>query len=232
MTMRLHTGFLATGIWAASLSIAHADPITSGVLTLPRPFGPGTLSLQGTDGTLPFTLDNLVSSSSNISLFGCIPCAPGATTISLDLVSLGTDFSGVVTYGAETYRVGFLSAANGEARIELQGTAVLPPTSTMLGDVFISAPFQAQGSVIPPQPLSGSAPPGFDFTGSGVAIIRLSPRPLALGTADASWQFTSAEYRFGESAVLSPTPEPASFMLLATGLAGIALRHRRKSRLG
>ena len=57
--------------------------------------------------------------------------------------------------------------------------------------------------------------------GDGMATIRLRRFPTGGLSLSPAWDFESARYDF------SPTPEPAAFLLTATGLLELVRRRRR-----
>jgi PEP-CTERM motif-containing protein len=209
--------------------LASADPvtITSGLIAVPRStLASSPIQLEGTDGTFAFSFMGSINSASSIGVRACTvsPCFPG-TTISLSINSNGVDLPGMLTYGDDTYRVGGIADTVGSVSLVISGLAVLPSAPTSTNQLAtIMAPFQIdRGSFAPPS-IGGPFGPGNTMLGSGTATVSL----LADDTGgDLRWGLRSAEYRFEEQA---PIPEPASFVLLGSGLIGIAMRVERKNR--
>jgi hypothetical protein len=204
--------------------VASADPvtITSGFISVPRvTFSP--TELEGTDGVLPFSFMGFISSASGFGLRSCTPCSPTATTISLEIGSAGLDVPGTVTYGNDTYLVGGLDPeAVGAVVLHLTGFASLPPAPSTLNDLAtVTGSFELVVNSRFSPPCCGKFGPGNELRGAGTATVSLGADP---GAGVPVWAFRSAEYQFSSQA---PIPEPASFVLLASGLIGVAVRRRR-----
>jgi hypothetical protein len=220
--------FLAAAILGMGVPrTGSADPvtITSGGISIPAGSTVASpIQLGGTDGVLPFSLTGLISSSSFIAPRSC--CLPTATTISLEIGSAGLDVPAMVTYGNDTYPVGggLDPEEVGGIVIHITGFAPLPAAPATLNDVATTTgTFELVSNSHFSPPCCGKFPPGNDLRGFGTATVSLFADP---GAGVPVWGFRSAEYRFSAQA---PIPEPASFVLLASGLAGLAVR-RRKAR--
>ena len=206
--------------------VATADPvtITSGSISVPASFSVGSpIQLQGTDGVLPFLLTGLISPHTSIEVRGCRPCGPTATMINLGIASSGGDLAGMVTYGDDQYRVGGNDDTVGNVFLLISGSALLPaPPSVPNQLATITGPFAIERGSFQPPIRGGPFGPGNTLLGSGLATVSLFDDPT---DGVPRWSLVSAEYRFGDQA---PTPEPASFVLLASGLAGLAMQRRRR----
>ena len=214
-------------LWSVAAPPATAEPIsiTSGMISLPKIFAGGPMTLAGTDGVRPFTFDGVLSGAdAGIDAFGCSPCLPDATQISVAIHAFSAIF-GTVVYGSETYLTnGAFSDRKGAIPLEIAGNGVLPPPPAAVGvTATLTVPFTAAGFLVPP----GDPPGGLSnsIIGSGLVAITLVGDP---GTGVRPvWAFQSAHYRFGEQA---PIPEPTSLLLLTTGMAGLALKRRSRGR--
>lgn len=231
MNRRLRVLVAAVILAAGVPGVASADPvtITSGFISVPpSSVLSSPIQVQGTDGVLPFSLIGSISADSSMGLRSCDPCLPTATTLSLALNSNGLDLPALVTYGADSYSVGGMADTFGSVVLELTGFAVLPPPPSTINTVAtVTGAFQLLPNSHFTPPISGGTfGPGNALIGSGTATVSLFADP---GSAVPVWAVRSAVYQFGEQA---PIPEPASFVLLASGMVGIAMRRRKAARNG
>ena len=197
-------------LWAVGVSPLRAEPIviTSGLLVFP-----GTMTLEG-EG---FSFDGRISSQAHVAARQqcSIRCEPG-TTISLRVVATGGDVGGVVTYLDESFGVsGFF---DGDLGVVFTGEAVAPPLVGPTAEV--TAPFLFQGSISPPR---FSTLPRGTLTGGGLATLTLRAQSFPSG-----WQFQRLEYLFIEDP--SVVPEPASMLLVGSGLAVLLKLRRRRTK--
>ena len=209
----------AAAVWLAAPPTATADPIavTSGVLTLPSPFGGGPITLAGTDGTRMFTFVGTISDIDPAPT-SCHPCL---SEIRIDVSAPGAAH-GTLTYGNESYQTGggFLDT-EGTLVLFIQGGPILLPAPLAIGEIrSFSAPFTASGRILPP-PIPGDGLTN-TLTGSGIVTVTLSGGP----GNPLLWDFRRAEYRFSAAGEPAPVPEPASFLLFASGLSALVLRRR------
>lgn len=202
---------------------ARADPLTiiSGSLLAPGLFqlGPRT-TLIGTGGFTVATNVFIEGATRMDPLQNCQDtpdCLPGQR-ISLGAFLAPND-SGlantVVTFrGVETSR--FDVATRAGLALELMGSAVLPA----LGDIntTVMSPFTMLGG------FSDNIDSGHRLVGGGTATLSLTPSLLIDGLQ--GWTVTSVRYDFEDSA---PIPEPATVLLLGTGLAAV-IRGRPRRR--
>jgi hypothetical protein len=218
----------AAAILGASVPrVALADPVTvtSGFIFIPasRIFSP--VQLEGTDGVLPFSFTGGISPDSNIAVRFCTPCSQTATTISFEINSTGIDLPGIVLYGDDHYGVGGLADTVGSVALHLDGSAPLPPAPSITNQLAtVTAPFAVVPTSRFSPPISGGTfGPGNTLRGSGTATVSLFAEEPRTGLL--VWSLQSAQYQFADQA---PIPEPASFVLLASGLAGLAMQRRKR----
>ena len=125
----------------------------------------------------------------------------------------------MLTYGADSFPVGGLEDTFGSVVLELSGFAPLPPAPSAINELAtVTGTFELEAN----SHFSAPGGPGNDLRGSGTATVLLFGDP---GAGVPVWAVRSAEYRFADQA---PIPEPASFVLLGSGLIGVAVRRRRR----
>jgi hypothetical protein len=197
-------------------SVVRADPIeiTSGFYTVLR-FQPGGshFNLVGTN----FVVTGGGAGPGSSGPAVCFACFPGAI-IPMDTI-VGLERSGVAIIDGR-----FFPNLTLIGQLEISGDPLVIPNSS--SNVVLTAPFTASGFIAGCSNSFCDTPPVFttELTGSGVAIFELTRfldfqgRPF--------FSFARGTYVFG------PIPEPASIVLLTSGLAaiGAAKLKRRRSR--
>jgi len=206
----------------------------AGVFAEPVTISSGTVVAQITEGSFILTGDGFSFSGgvpqgfSAPSLFQCEPCS-GADRLPLDLNS----FSSFHVEGGAA---------------ELKG--VTYPSTNLFGVFTFTSPFNAfssatvaasGGSPVEPFTFSGELldyPAGSDGRGTPIFDVQLSGSGFAHAafTNLGGGQFSAHDITYQFSAPASVTPEPASLLLLASGLAAIAGFRRststRRARIG
>jgi PEP-CTERM motif len=195
---------------------ASAEPIrvTGGRIVVTSP-AEGTVSIVGTRG---FSLTGIVDpGEGRVDPFTeCNPCLPGTSMLSVGASLGGTAFpNAVATLDGNTYTVGMGIDDLEIVALELFGAASLPRLSD--SRTMVAAPFTAEGGFF----LPGLSVP---IRGRGIATVGLKPFPAG---SPETWEIDRlVRYDFSD-----PVPEPATFILVASGLAGIVgARKKRRGR--
>jgi len=146
-------------------------------------------------------------------------CGPGSTA-SLLASWQDHDFPGSTTLNGRSFTLGMQTSTQGSAFVEFSGSAPLP-LFTGAERVTVSAPFSFRGSILTPfDELSGNSALVF-LTGRGTATLNM----IWNTTAGGAWQFENALYQFSAS---DPVPEPATMLLVGSGLAALTVGRRAR----
>lgn len=147
-------------------------------------------------------------------------CGPGSTA-SLLASWNDHDFPGQATLDGRTFIVGMQTTTQGSAFVEFTGSVLLPQF-TGTERITVSAPFDFRGSIWTPiDEVTGNATLVF-LTGRGTATINM----IWNTTAGGAWEFQNALYQFSAS---DPVPEPATMLLVGSGIAALTIRRRARS---
>ncbi|HEY0077642.1 MAG TPA: PEP-CTERM sorting domain-containing protein [Pyrinomonadaceae bacterium] len=148
----------------------------------------------------------------------CAAC-PAGSAVSLFSRHAGTLGAGPATIGGVSYNQLFYAGI-----LEFRGTVVVPdsnaPTLTLVAPFTFTGMLQACST----NPFLNGCDGGAQvlsttLSGQGWAVLEL------VSTQGAGlYDFRSITYNFGSQ----PVPEPATLLLLGTGLAGVAARYRRR----
>jgi len=126
-----------------------------------------------------------------------------------------------VTVGGTDY-VAFL---DGFLSFDTEPFVAPPPTSATPASVTFSTPFTMSGRLRGSSGPQGTGSVLFDVQLAGGGTASTAARPIV---PNAYLVNSGVRYEFG-AAELGATPEPATLLLMGTGLAGVFLRRRRAS---
>lgn len=222
-TSRLVQLFAIVIVGFLPVASAHADPITitgvSGIATLvnagisPR----ATVNIAGDGFSASVVTFN--------GAFGLSACVTGRATgcTSANLGWFSSDLGGTVTFNG----VAFTPTALDQLALTFNSiTFVIPPEFLNSSAIQITAPFTFSGHFsrfqFPTEPII--------LSGEGTVNLLLVNR-TTIGGFNVFF-LDHADYVFGPRAsglTIEPVPEPATILLLASGLAGTLLRLRKKT---
>jgi len=208
--------FLMCGGFVATPSYADPVRVTGGQVT--AQMNGGQFALIG-DG---FSVTGDAQSGFAGEIFQCEPCS-GADRLPFNLSSFASghlaagpaEFDGLIDPSPNLFGV-------------FRFSSPLMHSSSFLatGARSVTAPFSFIGEILDfPAFSDGTGTPIFfaELSGSGIATAHFT------AGGDGSFFAHDITYQFAD-AVASPTPEPASLLLLGTGLAGLARRRIRAQR--
>ena len=213
--MRLLPAMVLTlALLPAAPARAESIHITSGAWQWSGLAGAGSLTLAGAG----FSLDAHTGVNGVFwPYLQCnVPeCHPG-TTVNLEAHWDGLDVPGTATINGTTVRVGSLDPTFGWIIADFRGSLTIPATFTA---GVVTAPFTFTGLfAYPENPMITHR---FPLFGSGTATLTFAPYQAFPGAL----LMTDVRYEFSDAA---PTPEPASLLLIGTGLTGVFCARRRR----
>jgi hypothetical protein len=201
--------------FAAVPGRAAADPIQ---------IEEGRLDMVGLGGTVSLAAAGFAFTGGVVvtgGVFGpwtsCLPCNPG-DSISLGAFWGGNDLHGTAIFNGVTYeQVGSLMPGRAFGSVTFTGSSLIAPGAGLTATV--TGPFTFQGEFF--FPATGGFPSSSaSLLGSGTATIQ-----LARSVEDIGWAYRAAVYEFDQGP--APIPEPGTWLLVSSALAGLAARRRR-----
>jgi hypothetical protein len=203
-------------LFVISLSsvIARADIVTGGSYRFEGSFG--TLTEVLAFGGTTFSANGVGSTQSGTSLpaiFTCFPCTSGTSvSLSSSALLLGGDFRfGTATVDGISHS---LLTTTSDMTFSA-GMVIVPITDDPF--ITLTAPFSLTAGS-----LHG---PGFGVGFTGVGSASLSLRRIGIdASGNGLYKFDGLSYTFG-----TPVPEPASMLLLLTGVSVLPVMFRKRN---
>ncbi|HEV2881266.1 MAG TPA: PEP-CTERM sorting domain-containing protein [Pyrinomonadaceae bacterium] len=154
------------------------------------------------------------------SLNSCFPCRAG------QLTSINANFVGEFGLGQGAATVGGVNFSQVYYRgvVSLTAPLIAVPFDTS-PLISIEVPFTLSGFIEGYETGARDTPPIFSMMLGGHGLATLTLRSYFVEGFGQLYEFQSVTYNFSPA---TPTPEPATLLLLGTGLTAMAARYRRR----
>ena len=149
-------------------------------------------------------------------------CVPG-DRVSIRASWSDHDLPGVGSLDGATFPLGMGSTVEGSALVDFNGPLWTAPAFTGAMTTTVAVPITFFGLIRPPTP-EGQNPSFIPLTGNGLATLALSWNAPSEG-----WLLSEARYQLSANA--APVPEPATLLLIGSGLAAAVWRRRKRQRV-
>ncbi|HZI62866.1 MAG TPA: PEP-CTERM sorting domain-containing protein [Pyrinomonadaceae bacterium] len=220
--------FAVVAFCLVAFAIVQADPITvtgTAVSVNGAIFGPSIgFNLTGQNFSASVQDDGGIDRFMHFGFWPCTRQAGSVTpcTTANAGYSSQSDLRGTFTFNGQNFQASVINSLN----FQLTSPAfVIPPEFLDDDAVLITAPFSFLGSAL-------IAQTGEKIDLEGVGTVRLLLTRQTVGDITGLF-FQRADYTFGptvDGVTVESVPEPATLVLLFSGLAGVAARVRHRSR--